>query len=118
VFYWEGVTLSEKGRVTGISLPDNNIQGNLPEEMGTLTEIKVLNLDNNPVTGEILLPDKVMKDTIFISEETLEILTVRFNEEEGYLEEISILLEDTGYFEDLSIVVDEEYIVLSWGGGG
>jgi len=55
VYYWEGITLSEEGRVTGISLPDFNIQGTFPEEMEALTELGRLNLDNNPVYGSILL---------------------------------------------------------------
>ena len=63
------------------------------------------------------IPDQSRKDTIILSEETMEILTVRFDQE-GYLKEISISLEDIGYFEELSIYFEEEEVSLNWGGGG
>ncbi len=80
VFYWEGITLSDEGIVTEISLPDFNIQGILPEELGNLTELKVLDLDNNPVTGEILLLDYKYGEDAFYERRTYNDFEPNFEE--------------------------------------
>ncbi|MBO7392596.1 MAG: leucine-rich repeat domain-containing protein [Abditibacteriota bacterium] len=50
---WYGVTV-EKNRVVGISLPGNNVKGDVPEEIGDLTALTTLNLSDNEITS---LPD-------------------------------------------------------------
>ncbi|MBQ7525876.1 MAG: hypothetical protein IJT09_05520 [Abditibacteriota bacterium] len=50
---WYGVTV-EKGRVTGINLPSNNVKGDVPEEIGDLTALTTLDLSDNELTS---LPD-------------------------------------------------------------
>lgn len=40
-FFWYGITC-ENGRVTGINLSNNNLNGPLPPEIGNLTELKTL----------------------------------------------------------------------------
>ena len=82
VFYWEGITLSEEGRVTGISLPAFNIQGSLPEEMETLAELKVLDLENNPVTGEILLLDYKYGESSYYEQRIYNDFESSFNEDQ------------------------------------
>lgn len=50
---WAGIRTNEKGRVTGIYLPGCNLTGNIPPEIGDLTELEVLQLNNNNITGEL-----------------------------------------------------------------
>ena len=51
---WHGVTVAS-GRVTGLSLPNNNLTGVLPDALGHLSALTTLNLSNNPglTDGEI-----------------------------------------------------------------
>ncbi len=51
---WYGVTASG-GRVTGLDLSSNNLRGNLPAELGGLTELTTLDLGDNRLRG--MLPD-------------------------------------------------------------
>ena len=51
---WVGVTLTDT-RVTGLALSGNNLAGELPVELGELTELKILNLENNALTGTLPL---------------------------------------------------------------
>ncbi len=52
---WSGVTVSTdsatRGRVVGLSLPQNNAQGSLPLALQFLTALRTLNLSGNPLTG-------------------------------------------------------------------
>ena len=50
---WRGVSTNSAGFVTGLSLPDNNLSGTLPPELGDLTELRQLDLDDNQLTGSI-----------------------------------------------------------------
>ncbi|WP_417874072.1 leucine-rich repeat domain-containing protein [Xanthomarina gelatinilytica] len=50
---WEGVTLNQVGRVAKISLEGNNLKGNIPIEIGSLTELSSLILYGNQLTGNI-----------------------------------------------------------------
>ncbi|MDE2834437.1 MAG: putative Ig domain-containing protein [Bacteroidota bacterium] len=49
---WYGVEVSD-GRVTGVVLPDNNLQGALPEALGNLTALDSLNLQHNRLDGAL-----------------------------------------------------------------
>lgn len=49
---WFGVTADE-GRVTELSLPNNNLRGNLAPELGQLERLQVLDLNGNRLTGSI-----------------------------------------------------------------
>ena len=48
---WHGVTTDEEGRVTALSLEDNNLSGELPAAIGDLTHLKVLYLPGNRLAG-------------------------------------------------------------------
>ena len=45
---WHGVSTDASGRVTLLSLPNNNLRGELPPEFGNLTRLRSLFLYNNP----------------------------------------------------------------------
>ncbi len=49
---WFGVTWDNQ-RVVNLNLRGNNLTGNLPEEIGDLTQLTLLNLGNNNLTGEL-----------------------------------------------------------------
>ena len=49
---WHGITVAN-GRVTGIELSHNNLQGNLPKELGELSGLTTLILSGNQLTGTI-----------------------------------------------------------------
>jgi len=48
-----GVTLNEKGRVSALLLPNNNLTGSIPPEIGNLTELDVLGLASNQLSGPL-----------------------------------------------------------------
>lgn len=53
---WHGVTTDADGRVTALSLRDNNLVGNIPRALGfggNLDKLEVLALDGNSLRGEI-----------------------------------------------------------------
>ncbi len=50
---WYGVTTNGRGRVIELILPGNQLSGRTPSELGSLTDLEVLNLSNNELTGEI-----------------------------------------------------------------
>ncbi|MEM9929823.1 MAG: hypothetical protein AAF840_08400, partial [Bacteroidota bacterium] len=49
----DGVLLSTEGRVSSINLPNNNLSGVLPPELGELTNLTALDLSGNQLTGSI-----------------------------------------------------------------
>ena len=52
---WHGVTTDGDGRVVGLSLPGNNLSGEIPLELGDLANLEELNLCGNDLEGEIPL---------------------------------------------------------------
>lgn len=50
---WHGVELDDQGRVMEISLPDNNLSGPIPPEIGSLSSLRRLDLGNNNLSGPI-----------------------------------------------------------------
>ena len=50
---WYGVSTKDAGRVTGLDLRGNNLIGELPTELGYLSELEVLELWGNSIFGEI-----------------------------------------------------------------
>ena len=50
---WEGVETDADGRVTKLSLVDNRLSGEIPAEIGSLSNLKRLYLFDNKLSGEI-----------------------------------------------------------------
>ena len=50
---WRGVGVDSAGRVTSLTLPENNLSGELPKELGSLSGLELLELGGNTLTGPI-----------------------------------------------------------------
>lgn len=50
---WAGIETGEEGRVTGISLPRNNLAGSIPPELGYLAGLEVLSVHGNHLRGRM-----------------------------------------------------------------
>ena len=50
---WYGVTTDGPGRVTALHLPGNQLIGEMPKELGSLSNLQVLYLSSNQLSGEI-----------------------------------------------------------------
>ncbi len=50
---WPGVSFNTEGRVTAISLPNNNLAGTLPTEGFSLPYLETLNLMGNDIKGDL-----------------------------------------------------------------
>ena len=50
---WHGVTTNEDGRVTALNLAENNLTGDLPDYLASLTELTELSLHRNNLSGPI-----------------------------------------------------------------
>ena len=50
---WHGVTNDANGRVTGLYLPRNQLSGEIPTELGNLSNLEALILAVNQLTGEL-----------------------------------------------------------------
>ena len=50
---WHGVTTDDDGRVTKLELGDNQLTGEIPEQLGSLANLEVLWLGGNQLSGEV-----------------------------------------------------------------
>ena len=50
---WHGVLTDDDGRVTGLSLPANNLAGPLPAEFGDLSSLRYLEVASNRLSGPL-----------------------------------------------------------------
>ncbi|MFV0590664.1 MAG: FG-GAP-like repeat-containing protein [Draconibacterium sp.] len=64
VQFWHGITV-ENGRVSGIDLNSNNLNGELPSEMQNLDSLKSLLIYNNNLSGE-LEPLRILQELNYI----------------------------------------------------
>ena len=74
---WHGVTTDADGRVTGLDLERNDIDGEMPPEIGNLASLERLDLRVNDLSGEI--PSELGSLTSLIS------LSLDFNELTGVI---------------------------------
>ncbi|MBX2819062.1 MAG: leucine-rich repeat domain-containing protein [Rhodothermaceae bacterium] len=59
---WHGLECTD-GQVTTLSLPDNNLNGDIPEEIGNLTGLDTLNLSGNALAGPIPLSVALLQNS-------------------------------------------------------
>eukprot|EP00980_Cylindrotheca_fusiformis_P013819 scaffold3579_cov168-Cylindrotheca_fusiformis.AAC.4 len=50
---WSGLDCDDTGSVTKLVFNANNLQGSIPEELGRLTQLQLLNLKQNSLTGSL-----------------------------------------------------------------
>ena len=50
---WYGVDVGSNGRVFWLQLPENNLTGALPAEIGAFRSLELLDLSNNAIEGTI-----------------------------------------------------------------
>ena len=50
---WSGVEADEKGNVIGLFLGRNNLSGQIPRELGNLTDLEYLDLAHNDISGPV-----------------------------------------------------------------
>ena len=50
---WHGITVDSNGCVTELNLPNNQLTGSIPSELGNLANLQRLNLSSNQLTGTI-----------------------------------------------------------------
>ena len=55
VYAWYGVTTDDGGRVSGLRLQHNQLSGQIPLELGSLTNLEDLSLFDNQLSGQIPL---------------------------------------------------------------
>ena len=48
---WYGVLTNSDGRVTGLYLDNNQLSGEIPAELGSLSSLRTLSLNGNPLSG-------------------------------------------------------------------
>ena len=53
VWEWKGVKVDDEGSVTELDLTRNNLSGQIPPELGTLSSLRLLYLGGNRLSGEI-----------------------------------------------------------------
>lgn len=61
LYEWNGISTNYEGRVNGILLPANNLKGQIPPEIGNLTNLESLELSGAEITGSI--PSEIGKLT-------------------------------------------------------
>ena len=71
--YWHGVVTDEHGSITELQLRGNGLNGEIPGELGNLTDLKVLRLEENDLRGEIPpeLGDLANLETLILFENEL-----------------------------------------------
>ena len=50
---WQGVSVGYDGRVAALNLSDRRLTGELPPELGSLTNLQTLSITNNQLAGEL-----------------------------------------------------------------
>ena len=50
---WDGVSTNQDGRVSNLLLDDNGLRGSIPPEIGSLTELRYLEIYSNSLVGSI-----------------------------------------------------------------
>ena len=70
---WYGITTNDSGRVHGMNLESNNLQGGLPQELGNLTDLRTLILAGNAkLAGQLRLQmTSLALDTLLLAETQL-----------------------------------------------
>ncbi len=62
---WYGITVNQYGRVVGLELSDNNLNGVLPETLALLTKLESVRVSGNAITGCVSLSLSEISDHDF-----------------------------------------------------
>ncbi len=67
---WYGVSI-EHGRIVAIKLPDNNLQGQIPKSLNNLKALKLIDFNNNKLSGLPNLDPLVNLETLNVGKNSL-----------------------------------------------
>jgi Leucine-rich repeat (LRR) protein len=116
---WEGVVVNASGRVISLTISNKMISGYLPEELGLLDSLKILNANNSKITGEI--PKSIGRLSVL---ENLNLNSSKFTgqipKEIGQLKKLKILNMSSNYLtgeipDELGGLESLEELNFSWG---
>jgi len=121
---WFGVSLDTSGRVNTINLPNNNLTGNLPTSLGSLSKLTTLALGNNQLGGTIPLPlasinnlnaDFTYNNYTFTGLEPIaKIIIANNNYNFNYIPQHSVTIQKTGNTLSVSVGAKSANILYSW----
>ncbi len=83
---WHGVEANSLGEVQSLDLRENNLQGDIPSDIGLLKELNVLRLEDNLLTGNIPTEIGQLKELTYLS--------LRNNQLKGHIPSDVGLLQD------------------------
>lgn len=100
-----GIILNENGRVSGIELPDNNLNGNLPPEIAQLSKLDEMVLNGNNLNG--IIPPEIgqLKNLVVLELENNNLSGVLPSTIGSLTDLESLILNDN----DLSGIIPPEY---------
>lgn len=116
---WEGVVLNASGRVSSLTVSNKMTSGYLPEELGLLDSLKILNANTSKITGKI---PKSIGDLSVL--ETLNLQNSKFTgqipKEIGQLKKLKVLYMSSNYLsgeipDELGGLESLEEFDFSWG---
>ncbi|CAM9246872.1 unnamed protein product, partial [Ectocarpus sp. 8 AP-2014] len=88
---WHGININDQGRVVEVHLAANNLQGSIPEALGTLSKLERLWLCHNQLTGTIPETLGELSALVVLHLETNQLTAGNIPEELGALSKLRVL---------------------------